>query len=529
MKKTAYIFTIAAGFLFLFSSCLKDLDTEPLDDRETTAADVFKDPAAYQQFLAKVYAGLAVSGQEGPAGMADISGIDEGFGQYLRGLWYHQVLSTDEAVIGWDDQTIKDFVYQSWTSTDVFTAAMYYRIFYQISLANEYIRETSDAKLNERNVSGNLRTQVEGYRAEARFLRALSYWHAMDIFGNVPFVTEEDAIGAFLPDQISRADLFTYIEEELLAIIPLMADPGSVGYYARADKAAAWMLLAKLYLNAEVYTGQPKYTECLTYCNLIISSGYTLEDEFSHLFNADNYLSTNEIIFRIPYHGIQTQTYGGTNFIIHAQTGGDMSASAYGIDGGWGGLRTTKNIVNLYTPENDPRGMFFTSGQSLEIEDVSDFSNGYASVKFTNLKRDGTPGTNLAFVDTDFPMFRLADVYLMYAEAVLRGGTGGDQGTALQYVNQIRERAFKNSSANINSGQLTLDFILDERARELFWEGHRRTDLIRYNKFAGPNNYVWPWKGNSKDGLETQAHFNLFPLPAAEVAANPQLTQNDGY
>ncbi|MFN2396513.1 MAG: RagB/SusD family nutrient uptake outer membrane protein, partial [Bacteroidales bacterium] len=140
---------------------LKDLDTRPLDDNEITAADVFDDPAAYREFLAKLYAGLAVSGQQGPAGMADISGIDEGFGQYLRGYWYHQVLTTDEAVIGWDDQTIKDFIYHAWGASDVFVTAMYYRIFYQISLANEYIRETTDAKLNERGVSGTLRDQIE--------------------------------------------------------------------------------------------------------------------------------------------------------------------------------------------------------------------------------------------------------------------------------------------------------------------------------------------------------------------------------
>lgn len=526
MKKTTYIFTILAGFLFLFSSCLNDLDLVPDDGREITAADVFNDPAAYQQFLAKLYAGLAVSGQEGPAGNADISGIDEGFGQYLRGFWYHQVLSTDEAVIGWDDQTIKDFVYQSWTTTDVFIAAFYYRVFYQIAAANEYIRETTDAKLDERGVSGNLRAEVEGYRAEARFLRALSYWHALDVFGNVPFVTEEDEVGAFLPEQIMREDLFSYIESELLDIIPLMAAPRSANYYGRADRASAWMLLAKLYLNAEVYIGQPRYTESLTYIKEIINAGYTLEPEFKHLFNADNYLSTNEIIFRVPYHGIHTRTFGGTTFIIKAGTGGGMTGLDYGIDGGWGGTRTTSAIVNLYNA-NDPRRLFFTEGQTLEIENLGDFTNGYASTKFNNLKRDGTPGTSLEFVDTDFPMFRLADVYLMYAEAVLRGGTGGDLNTAIGYINQLRERAWGNSNGNVS--EINLNFILDERARELFWEGHRRTDLIRFGKFAGNTGYVWAWKGNSKDGLEVNARYNLFPLPAADITANPNLTQNDGY
>jgi starch-binding outer membrane protein, SusD/RagB family len=526
MKKTTYIFTILAGFLFIFSSCLKDLDTVPLDDREVTAADVFSQPGAYQQILAKLYAGLAISGQEGPAGNADISGIDEGFGQYLRGLWYHQVLSTDEAVIGWDDQTIKDFVYQSWTATDVFVAAFYYRIFYQIAAANEYIRETTPAKLDERGVTGSLRTEVEAYRAEARFLRALSYWHALDVFGNVPFVTEQDAVGAFLPPQIMKADLFSYIEGELLELIPLMAPARSANYYGRADRASAWMLLAKLYLNAEVYTGQAKYTESITYCKEIINAGYTLEPEFKHLFNADNFLSTNEIIFRVPYHGIQTRTYGGTTFIIKAGTGGGMTPLNYGIDGGWGGTRTTSAVVNLYNA-NDPRRLFFTQGQTLDIENLGDFTNGFASIKFNNLKRDGTAGASLEFVDTDFPMFRLGDVYLMYAEAVLRGGTGGDLGTAIGYVNALRQRAWGNSNGNVT--EINLNFILDERARELFWEGHRRTDLIRYNRFAGNNTYVWPWKGNSKDGLAVDAKFNLFPIPAADLNANPNLDQNDGY
>jgi len=526
MKKTAYILTFLAGFMFLFSSCLSYLDTEPLDDNEVTAADIFKDPNAYQQILAKIYAGLAISGQQGPAGMPDISGIDEGFGQYLRGMWYHQVLSTDEAVIGWDDQTIKDFVYQSWTATDVFIAAFYYRIFYQIALVNEYLRETTDARLDERRVTGNLRTQVEGYRAEARFLRALSYYHALDVFGNVPFVTDQDPVGGFLPPQKMRADLFSYIETELLDIIPLMAQPRAANYYGRADRAAAWMLLAKLYLNAQVYMGQPRYTECITYCNQIISAGYSLEPEFWHLFNADNFLSTNEIIFRVPYHGINTQTYGGTNFIIHAQTGGAMVAADYGIDGGWGGIRTTKNIVNLYNV-NDPRRLFFTTGQDIEINNLSDFTNGFASIKFTNIRRDGSIGTNLQFVDTDFPMFRLADVYLMYAEALLRGGTGGDLNTALGYVNALRQRAWGSAAGNVST--IDEDFILDERARELFWEGHRRTDLIRYNRFAGNNTYVWPWKGNSKDGLQVNERFNLFPLPAADINANPNLDQNPGY
>ncbi|MFW5757448.1 MAG: RagB/SusD family nutrient uptake outer membrane protein, partial [Bacteroidota bacterium] len=189
MKKISYLIFSLLLFPLMMTSCFDDLEVTPLDEEEITSATVYDDPEAYQQVLAKLYAGLAVSGQQGPAGNADISGIDEGFGQYIRGYFNHQVLSTDEAVIGWDDQTIKDFVYHAWGSSDVFITAMYSRVFYQISLANEYLRQTTSDKLDERGVDDNLRNEIQIYRAEARFLRAFSYWHALDMFGGgVPFI-----------------------------------------------------------------------------------------------------------------------------------------------------------------------------------------------------------------------------------------------------------------------------------------------------------------------------------------------------
>jgi len=531
MKRILNITIAFAAFMLLTTSCLKDLDTVPIDPDQMISENVFEDPASYKQILAKLYAGLAVTGQTGPSGNADISGIDEGFGQYHRMLWYHQELTTDEAVISWNDQTIKDFHWQTWGTTDVFIAALYYRIFYQISAVNEYIRETSDSKLDDRGVTGQLRTDIGYFRAEARWLRALSYWHALDHFANVPFVTEDDAVGAFFPQQISRADLFKYVEDELKAIETLLVNAGA-NEYARADKGAACMLLAKLYLNAEIYTGTERNTDCITYCKKIIDGGYSLEPDYSYLFLADNDLARNEVIFPVAFDGAFTKTWGGTTFLVHAGVGGDMNPEEFGIDGGWGGTRTTSAFVNKFedsSGDTDKRAMFFTEGQNLEIEDIGLFTDGYAITKFKNVDRDGNAGIDLTHPDTDFPMFRLADVYLMYAEAVLRGGQGGDQGTALNYVNIVRERAFGGSTdGHITSDELNLDFIIDERARELYWEGHRRTDLVRFKLFTG-GTYLWPWKGNLQVGRATDAKYNLFPIPDSDIGANPNLVQNEGY
>lgn len=529
---------IKSTFLVLFGmavlwSCESDLDLAPEDNRET-AASAFKDPAAYKQFLAKLYAGFAISGQDGPAGNPDLTGLDEGFSQYLRLYWKLQELTTDEAVIGWNDGTIKDLHNQNWTSGNEFIRTMYSRVMYQIAQSNEFLRQTETSVLDSRDVDSSLRTEIETYRAEARFLRALSYWHALDLFGNPPFVTEEDPVGAFLPEQINSADLFNFIESELLAIEGDLKAPGA-NEYGRADQGALWMLLSKLYLNAEKYTGTGRYSEVITYTDKVINADYSLVEDYQKLFLADNNSNgaQNEIIFPITFDGINTQAYGGMTFIIHAAVGGEMDPDEFGINGGWAGLRTTSALVNKFLDDNDnpieevedERALFFTEGQSKEINDISSFTDGYAVTKYKNLDVNGNPGSDPTgdFPDTDFPMFRLGDTYLMYAEAVLRGG-GGSQAKALEYVNDLRERA---NTETVSSSDLNLDFILAERARELYWEAHRRTDLIRFNQFT--ENGIWPFKGGVPQGATTQAFRNLMPIPASELGVNTNLTQNPGY
>ncbi|MCX6236236.1 MAG: RagB/SusD family nutrient uptake outer membrane protein [Bacteroidia bacterium] len=515
IKSLAVIFVA-----LMFTSCIKDLDVTPKDPNIVTSLTVYSTPAAYKEGLAKLYATLAVSGQQGPAGQADISGIDEGFGNYLRQYWNVQELTTDEAVMSWNDATIKDLHWQTWAPNDVFIAAIYSRIMYTVALSNEYIRATA----------GNTDPDIKKYHAEARFLRALAYYHAIDLFGNPPFVTEADAPGAFFPKQTTRAELFTYLETELKAIETELGAPKFE--YARADQAAAWTLLAKLYLNAKVYVGTDRNGDCVTYCKKVLASSYSLAPSYANNFVADNNLSP-EMILPITSDGLHTQTYGGMTYLVHAAVGGSMSPAAFGISGGWGGIRTTKTFVAKFADNSgatDKRAMFYTTGQNLEVVDIGQFTDGWAITKFKNLTSTGAaaPDAHPDFVDTDYPLFRLADVYLMYAEGVLRGAATGDAATALGYVNALRQRAYGNATGNIAAGALTLDFILDERARELYWEGHRRTDLIRFGKFTG-SAYLWPWKGKVAAGATTETWRDLFPIPSNDLGANPTLKQNTGY
>jgi hypothetical protein len=525
------------GVVILLSSCMKDLDTVPLDDETITAEKIYKDPANFKLALAKCYIGLAIGGNDGGDGEGDIAGIDGGFSQYLRLYWYSQELSTDEAVMGWNDATIKDFHYQTWSPSDVFVTAMYYRVMYQITLCNSFIKNSTPSKLDDLGIGSEYREDIAYYHAEARFLRALSYWHGLDLFRNIPYVTETDPIGAWFPSQVEPSVLFEQIETELIAITDGIGDDdlmdARTNEYGRADKAAAWMLLAKLYLNAEVYLGEgnAKYTEAITALNHVITAGYNLQDDFTNLFKTDNNTS-NEIIFPIAFDGMNTQTWGGTTLLVHAAIGGSMTATDYGVGGGWGGIRTTPEIVAKADMGNDARAIFYTDGQNPEIDDVSIFTDGYATPKFVNTSSAGVDGQNADYVDTDFPVFRLADAYLMYAEAVLRGGTGGDLGTALGYINNLRGRAYAedptSTLGNINQSELSLDFILDERCRELYWEGHRRTDLVRFGKFTG-DSYLWAWKGNTKAGRATDSYRDVYPIPSDDLNANPNLKQNDGY
>jgi len=513
---------MASALLVGLTGC--DVTTEPKST--VTDATIFTDKASYKAFLAKLYAGLSLTGQRGPDGSGDFGRLDEGFSQYNRQLWQLQELPTDEAVIGWGDAGLPELTTHLWASSNQFVQMMFSRVYYQVTMVGEFLRETTDDSLTARGHT-DMMDEVHQFRAEARFLRALSYWHGIDLFGDIPLITEDFGIGSTPPTQSTRAEVYDYVVSELNAIRDELPAVGA-GEYGRADQGALAMLLAKVYMNAEVYTGTAHYDDAATELATVIGGPYQLNDDYADNFLADNHTSP-EFIFAIPYDGLRTKTWGGTTFLAHAGCGGSMNAADFGLDFCWWGLRVKPELVALFeAPQDDSpdaRAIFYTDGQNLAVSTIADFPNGWAAPKYTNITSDGAAGSNQTHPDTDFPMFRLADAYLMYAECAVRGS--GDMGQAVGYINDLRERAYGNTDGNIVAGDLDLDFILAERARELWWEGHRRTDLIRFGQFTTAG--VWAWKGGTQAGATTEAFRNLYPIPANEIVANPNLVQNPGY
>lgn len=542
MKKTTKILLSLVITGAVFTSCHDDLNVDPTIDPDSfTEENVFATAEDAKGALAKLYASLALTGQAGPAGQPDISGIDEGTSQYSRMLFMLNELTTDNAVVGWGDPGLPNLHEMNWDSSNDFSTAMYYRLAQEVSFCNSFIGNAEKFTDNP---------EVATYIAEARFLRAFAYFNLIDFYGDVPLVT---AVSTDLPEQNSRAEIFQFVEAELLEIQDQLKE-SRANEYGRVDRVAAWALLSKLYLNAEVWTGQQLYTEAVTFANKVIQSSYSINttdanqsgSAYDELFLADNNSNgaQNEFIFALNFDGNASRTYGGTTFLIHAAIGGSMDPAVYGVNGGWGGTRTTSALVSKFDQSiaasdedgnpiawNDGRAMFYTDGQSYEINTIANtFTDGYAVSKFKNVDAQGNAGSDAGgdFTDTDLPLIRLAEIYLTYAEAVLRGGAGGDVNTAAGLINELRTRAFGNTSGNIAAADITLGFILDERARELYWEGQRRTDLIRYGYYTG-SSYLWPFKGGVKNGTAVDDYRVLFPLPSNILSINSNLTQNTGY
>jgi starch-binding outer membrane protein, SusD/RagB family len=514
----------------LLAGCSKNLDRTPLN---SNIADIqYSTPLGYKQALAKAYGSYSLVSSTG-VGNSDVNvpGItDAATTDFVRAWWNLQELTTDEAVCAWNDGNLQSFHNFNWTANNVLIHALYARSLFQITVCNEFIRESTDEKLASRNINGHDADDIRAYRAEARFLRAFQYWVLMDLFANPPFVTENDPIGKYIPRRIARAELFAYIESELKAIETLLK-PARQNEYGRADQAAAQALLARVYLNASIYTGTAKNTEAITYASKVISAGYELEADYRHLFMADNNANNTETILAIAYDASNSQNYGGTTFLICSAHGTNVSDNtAHGIPGGgWLGNRSTKNLPQVFGDfsGNADRRARFGLG-AIDINSVLDFNQGLGVTKFSNKASNGTTpySPNGVLVNTDFPLFRLAEMYLVYIEAVKRGGAGGSDATALNYFNKLRERGFGNTSGNLAS--ISLEDVFNERQRELYWEAFRRTDLIRFNRFTA-GTFLWPWKGGVAAGTGTDNKYNVFPIPSPEIISNRNLVQNPGY
>ena len=537
--KILYKYLSALFISLTLTSCVNDLDTIPVDPNIVTTDQVYAQKENYKGVLAKCYAALSLSGQQGPAGDPDIGNFDEGYSSFVRLAFYVQELSTDHALMGSQTNGLRQMATNSWDSNTAILNGYYARLYQIIGYSNEFLRQTTDAKLQSRNhADAEFKNEVNRYRAEARFLRAYAYWVLLDTFGNVPFVTDADEMNPqLLPKQIQRKDLYNYVEAELIDLetaLPVQNE------YGRVDKTAADFLLSRLYLNAQVYTKTPQWQKAAQYAEKVIAGRYTLAPKYLYNFLADNQTSP-EIIWSLNIDGIQSKTYGGTTFFVMAQTGGTMlNYLNMGIAGGWGNIRLRPEFVNKFAPadqnfdpadpnaftKGDSRALFFNIGHKKEIAALpGTFQDGYAFTKWRNVDRNNNPGSDAAYIDTDFPLFRLAEAYLTAAEAHLRSGNSAQ---ALDRINTVRSRAYNNGNGAISAAALTLDFILDERSRELSWELTRRTDLIRYNYFT-TDSYLWSWKGNNKNGVAVDPKFNLYPLPSADITANPKLVQNTGY
>lgn len=544
-RNMKHIAWIAAGASMLFTACIGDLDTLPLNPSDSTSETVYgADESGYIAGLTKLYFNF-VSNET-----TDLQVSDAGASELVRAFWTVQEVTSDACKCAWEnDAWVRAMNTNTWSDADNdATYAVYVRTLQGIAYTNEYLRQTASDRLSDRGVSSELAAKIQGFRAEARFLRAYFYWMALDVFGDVPFTTENSPFGGGVnPKQASRKDVFDYCISELTA---LAADdspmPAARSNYPRADKGAVLGLLARMYLNAEVYTGTPMWQEAKDACEDIFTMGYSLCPEYADLFrgdNGENPEALNEVLFGISYDAEQTQSHGGTSYLtLAAIAATDVSSTQMinGVNNGWGGIRVPYEYVEKYFnvrnadysagtyDVNDKRGrMFYIKGRSESMDGaLYVFLNGWSCLKFNNIPHNMDQDSYLetaaskAYSDIDFPMIRLGEIYLIYAEACMNLGQAN---TALPKVQELAARAGVTAPTSI-----TQEWLIEERARELMWEGHRRTDLIRYGKFTS-SSFLWTYKGGSFSGQGFDDHMKIFAIPASELASNPELHQNPGY
>ena len=534
------MFSAAALLLSVgLSSCTGDLDVKPIDPNLNT-----KENTPAESSFNKCYAHIAMAGNGGANGDSDVDGIDGGTSGYIRQLFNSQELPTDEAICSWGDEGVANFNFNTYDASNPMLKGFYNRLYVGITYCNQYLSDYGDYNAT--------------MSAEVRFIRALNYYYLLDEWGNVPFTT---AISSTKPPRIKRADLYKWLVGELKEIEQGLNEPqpkvSSTQGYGRVDKAAAWLLLARLYMNAEVYTGTADWADAKTYAKKVIDSPYKLYtakkgqwSAYQQLFMGDNGEngSSVEAIFPILQDGKKTTSWGTTLFLMAGCNDNKervKSATEKGNNTteGWAGNRMRPDLVQKFFPNNDApnisayampaaadddRSLFDGDGRNVTNGDdengVKVFTNGFSVCKFNNFKTDGSAGHDSKFPDADFFLMRAAEAYLMYAEADARQNGGTTTADGAKYINELRSRAHATTHTAYSLRQ-----ICDEWSREFYFEGLRRTTLIRFGYFGGNVNYNWSWKGGVKNGRNFDAHLNLFPIPTSDLTANGNLAQNPGY
>ena len=527
-------------------SCVNDLDTLPLDKTEPISEYVYgNSEEAYLAGLTRLYFQFVTND------LTDMQPMDGGASELIRAFWSVQETTTDEAKCSWEnDAWVRALNTNTWTGVQNDAIyAVYVRTLQGVAFVNEYLRQTTPDKLASRGVSADLAAKIQTFRAEARFIRAYLYWIALDCFGNVPFTTEDSPFGGtYFPSQAPRAQIFDYCVGELQA---LLADDSPMmearALYPRADKGSAAGLLARMYLNAKVYTGVDMSLEAKALCEDIFAMGYQLCPSYADLFRGDNGQNASargEFLWAVDYDNDNINSYGGTTYILSASMAStDITDSSRpnGQVNGWAGLRVPYEFVSKYFDVSgqdyttgtyqvsDKRGeIFYIKGRSESMEGaLYSFMNGWTCLKFNNIPSGETnqsylpQSATMSNSNVDFPMIRLAEIYLIYAEVCMNLGVPDE---AQPYIHALATRAGVASPSEI-----TPDFLLAERARELLWEAHRRTDLIRFGLYHTAD-LLWPYKGgDSYAGAAFPAYRCIFPLPPTELATNTALVQNPGY
>lgn len=542
MKRIIYMISMAV----LFPACVNDLDTLPLNKTEPVSEYVYgTNETAYMEGLGRLYFQFVTND------LTDLQQMDGGASEVIRAFWSVQETSTDEAKCSWEnDAWVRALNTNTWSEVQNDAVyAVYVRTLQGIALVNEYLRQTTPEKLQSRGVSAELARKIDGFRDEARFIRAYLYWMAIDCFGNVPFTTEKSPFGgAYFPQQASRTDIFDWCVGELQYLMSEDSDllPARSNY-PRADKGSAAGLLARMYLNSKVYTGVERWEEAKEVCEGIFAMGYALCPDYAALFrgdNGENMQARGEMLWAVDYSDSKTQSYGGTSYILSATLASTDITEASRPNGqrnGWAGLRVPYEFVSTYFNVSgqdyqtgayevaDKRGeVFYIKGRSESMDGaLYNFMNGWSCLKFNNIPFGQTNESFLpqsalkTFSDVDFPMIRLGEIYLIYAEACMNTGA---EALALPKLRELSSRAGVEPPQ-----QITRDFLVAERARELMWEAHRRTDLIRYGLYH-TDTYLWPYKGgDSFKGQAFPEYKCLFSIPPTELATNDKLVQNPGY